>query len=171
MKKLSSTPCVTEPDRFADLTPSDLNSTEKETLISKALWMLADRHRRGCTLRDPDGTRAYLRLKCADYRSEVFGCIFLDSRHRVLDHAELFQGTVDAAVVYPRVVVQRALEVNAAALVFYHNHPAGIAEPSQADRALTRRLIDALALVDIRTVDHLVVAGIDSVSFAERGWL
>ena len=84
---------------------------------------------------------------------------------------ELFWGTIDGASVYPRVVVQRALEVNAAAIVFFHNHPSGVAEPSHADEAITRRLRDALALVDVRVLDHFVVAAGESVSFAERGLL
>ena len=89
----------------------------------------------------------------------------------MVEQADLFYGTIDSATVHPRVVVQRALAINAAALVLYHNHPSGVAEPSQADRVLTRRLVDALALVDIRVLDHLVVGESESVSFAERGWL
>jgi DNA repair protein RadC len=89
----------------------------------------------------------------------------------VIEVAEMFQGTIDGASVYPRVVVQRALEVNAAAIVFFHNHPSGVAEPSHADEAITRRLRDALALVDVRVLDHFVVASAESVSFAERGLL
>lgn len=166
-----STDRPTETDRFGDLKPSDLNATEKETVIALAVSVLASRHRRGSSLTCPNTTRAYLQLKCADYRNEVFGCVFLDTRHRVVEHAELFQGTIDSATVHPRVVVQRALAVNAAAIVMFHNHPSGVAEPSHADRQLTRRLTDALALVDIRILDHLVVGESESVSFAERGWL
>jgi DNA repair protein RadC len=99
----------------------------------------------------------------------VFGCVFLDNRHRVRGVEELFHGTIDGASVHPRVVVQRALEVNAAALILFHNHPSGVAEPSRADELLTRRLKDALALVDVRVLDHFVVTAEDSVSFAERG--
>ena len=93
----------------------------------------------------------------------------LDNRHRVIRVAEMFQGTIDGASVHPRVVVQRALELNAAAIVFFHNHPSGVAEPSHADEAITRRLRDALALVDVRVLDHFVVAAGESVTFAERG--
>ena len=166
-----STECRTTADRFTDLKSSDLNPTEKETLVALAMSVLAARHRRGRALEDPGATRAYLQLKCADYRDEVFGCVFVDTRHRIIDFTELFQGTIDAAIVYPRVVVARALAVNASAVVFFHNHPSGVAEPSQSDRLLTRRLTDALALVDIRTLDHFVVGESESVSFAERGWL
>ena len=119
----------------------------------------------------PDETRDYLRLRLADYRNEVFGCLFLDNRHRIIAMRELFQGTIDGASVHPRVVVQQAMEVNAAALVFYHNHPSGVAEPSHADEAITRRLKEALALVDVRVLDHFVVSAGESVSFAERGLL
>jgi DNA repair protein RadC len=122
-------------------------------------------------LSKPDETRDFLRLRLADYRNEVFGCLFVDNRHRIIAVRELFQGTIDGASVYPRVVVQQAMEVNAAAVVFFHNHPSGVAEPSHADEAITRRLKDALALVDVRVLDHFVVSAGESVSFAERGLL
>jgi DNA repair protein RadC len=97
--------------------------------------------------------------------------VYLHNRHRVIEAAELFQGTIDGASVYPRVVVQQALTLNAAAVMFFHNHPSGVAEPSHADEAITRRLKEALALVDIRVLDHFVVTVGESVSFAERGLL
>jgi DNA repair protein RadC len=122
-------------------------------------------------LTTPDETRNFLRLRLADCRNEVFGCLFLDNRNRIIAVRELFQGTIDGASIYPRVVVQRALEMNAAAIVFFHNHPSGVAEPSHADEAITRRLKAALALVDIRVLDHFVVSAGESVSFAERGLL
>ena len=106
-----------------------------------------------------------------DRKAEVFGCLFLDNQHRVIDVGELFQGTIDGASVHPRVVVQQALALNAAAIVFFHNHPSGVAEPSHADEAITKRLKDALALVDIRVLDHFVVTAGECVSFAERGLL
>ena len=167
----SSSGPSTGSDRFSDLKPSDLNPTEKETLIALALSVLAARHRRGRVLETPNAARSYLQLKCADYATEVFGCLFLDTRHRVVERAELFHGTIDSATVYPRVVVQRALAVNAAAIVIFHNHPSGVAEPSAADRAITRRLIDALALVDVRVLDHIVVGHGECVSLAEMGML
>ena len=158
-------------DRFAQLRLSELNPTEKETLLALALSMVASRHRRGSALESPNAARTYLQLKCADYQREVFGCLFLDTRHRILEWAELFLGTIDSATVHPRVVVQRALEVNAAAAVIYHNHPSGVAEPSAADHAITRRLVDALALVDVRVLDHLVVGHEQCTSMAELGML
>jgi DNA repair protein RadC len=136
--------------------------------VTLATKVLAFKVRPGRALSNPEETRTYLRLKLADYRNEVFGCLFLDNRHRVIAVRELFQGTIDGASVHPRVVVQQALDLNAAALVFFHNHPSGVAEPSRADEMLTRRLRDALALVDVRVLDHFVVSGGESVSFAER---
>jgi DNA repair protein RadC len=159
------------PDRFADLAPRDLTPPEADSLIRLALAALAERHRPGVTLGNPEDTRAYLRLMLGDRRNEVFGCVFVDNRNRVRAVEELFQGTIDGAAVYPRVVVQRALETNSAAVVLFHCHPSGVAEPSSADEALTRRLISALALVDVRVLDHVVVGAQESVSLAESGLL
>ena len=156
-------------NRFDALKPGALSRAEKDAVIKLALSVLADRHRAGRALSSPEQTRDYLRLKLVDRKHEVFGALFLDNRHRVLRVIEMFQGTIDGASVHPRVVVQRALELNAAAIVFFHNHPSGVAEPSHADEAITRRLRDALALVDVRVLDHFVVAAGESVSFAERG--
>jgi DNA repair protein RadC len=159
------------PDRFADLAPHELTPAEADSLIRLALAALAERHRPGVALSSPEDTRAYLRLMLGDRRNEVFGCVFVDNRNRVRAVEELFQGTIDGAAVYPRVVVQRALETNSAAVVLFHCHPSGVAEPSSADEALTRRLQDALMLVDVRVLDHVVVTTQGSVSFAERGLL
>ncbi len=155
-------------DRFAGLKLSELNDVEKQSVVELAMKLLAVKHRAGRALCSPDETRSFLRLRLADYRNEVFGSLFLDNRNRIITVRELFQGTIDGASVHPRVVVQQALEVNAAAMVFYHNHPSGVAEPSHADEMITRRLKEALALVDVRVLDHFVVAGGESVSFAER---
>ncbi len=156
---------------FADVKIYRLNKIEKKSLIALALAVLQERHKPGVLLPNPNETRDYLRLRLGDCKAEVFGCLFLDSQHRVIETAELFQGTVDGAAVYPRVVVQQALALNAAAIMFFHNHPSGVAEPSHADEAITKRLKNALALVDIRVLDHFVVAAGESVSFAERGLL
>jgi DNA repair protein RadC len=158
-------------NRFGDLKPAALNKTEKDAVVKLALSVLKERHRKGRALGSPGETRAFLRLQLIERKHEVFGALFLDNRNRVLQVAEMFQGTIDGASVHPRVVVQRALELNAAAIVFFHNHPSGVAEPSHADEAVTRRLRDALSLVDIRVLDHFVVAAGESVSFAERGLL
>lgn len=158
-------------NRLGDLTLSSLNDPEKQTLLELALAVLAAAHQPGTELTSPKLTRAYLRLLLADRKHEVFGCVFLDNKHCVLSTAEMFQGTVDGAAVYPRVVVQQALAINASAVLLFHNHPSGVAEPSPADRAVTQRLQAALALVDVRVLDHFVVATCGSVSFAESGWL
>ena len=159
------------PDRFANLAPKDLTPTETDSLIRLVLAALAERHRPGVKLGNPEDTRAYLRLMLGERRNEVFGCLLVDNRHRIRAVEELFHGTIDGAAVYPRVVVQRALETNSAAVVLFHCHPSGVAEPSSADEALTRRLQDALQLVDVRVLDHVVVTTQGSVSFAERGLL
>lgn len=122
-------------------------------------------------LTTPNLVKAFCQTSLAAKEHEVFGVIFLDNQHRVRSSAELFTGTIDAASVYPREVVKKALAENAAAVLLYHNHPSGTAEPSQADRRITRRLVDALALVDIRVLDHFVISFEDTVSFAERGWI
>ena len=119
-------------------------------------------------LSSPQDTRNYLRLKFAGLEHEVFACLFLDQRHRVICFEELFTGTIDGASVYPREVVKATLKHNAAAVIFAHNHPSGNAEPSQSDKHITGRLKEALALIDVRVLDHFVV-GDEVVSFAERG--
>jgi DNA repair protein RadC len=171
MKKTDASEEVLVEDRLSGLSPADLNDVEKQSVITLAMKVLSIKHRAGRVLSKPDETRDFLRLRLADYRNEVFGCLFLDNRHRIIAVRELFQGTIDGASVYPRVVVQQAMEVNAAAIVFFHNHPSGVAEPSHADESITRRLKDALALVDVRVLDHFVVSAGESVSFAERGLL
>jgi DNA repair protein RadC len=122
-------------------------------------------------LDSPQAVRDYLRLRIADREHEVFVCLFLDSQHRLIAAEELFRGTLAETRVYPREVVKAALKHNAAAVIFAHNHPSGVAEPSRADEHLTQALKEALTLVDIRTLDHFVVAGAKVASFAERGLL
>ena len=171
MTTTASTVTKRKRNRFDGFSLSELNDAEKQTLKALALTLLAEQHQPGKTLTSPEETCSYLRLRLAGYKNEVFGCVYLDNRHRIIDVAELFQGTIDGASVHPRVVVQQSLQLNAAALIFYHNHPSGVAEPSHADEAITRRLKDALALVDVRVLDHFVVATGESVSFASRGIL
>lgn len=125
----------------------------------------------GDVLADPRTTRNYLAARLRGLDHEVFCALFLDSQHRVLAFVELARGTLDGASVYPREVIKAALKHNAAAVIFAHNHPSGLAEPSAADRALTERLKQALAQVDIRVLDHLVIGEGAPASFAERGWL
>lgn len=132
---------------------------------------LAETLKRGEALTSPEQTKLYLSGLLRDKQREEFYVLFLDNQHRVISGEPLFQGTIDAASVYPREVVKRSLEHNAAALILAHNHPSGVAEPSQSDRRITRRITDALALVDIRVLDHFVVGDGEIVSFAERGWI
>ncbi|MHA7834520.1 MAG: RadC family protein [Algiphilus sp.] len=129
---------------------------------------LAEELRREGVLRDPSSTRRFLQARLRDESRELFGMLLLDNQHQVLAFEVLALGTINAAAVYPREVVKAALRRNAAAVIFAHNHPSGVAEPSAADRDLTERLITALRTVDIRVLDHVIV-GEDCVSFAERG--
>jgi len=122
-------------------------------------------------LTSPEATRAYLKSRLLHHAREVFVCLFLDNRHRVIRYEELFLGTIDGASVHPREVVRRALELHAAAVIFAHNHPSGVTEPSQADLRITQRLKDALALVDVRVLDHLIIGEGDAASLAEQGLL
>ncbi len=132
---------------------------------------LAETLKRGDALTSPQQTKLYLSSVLRDRQREAFYILFLDNQHRVIRDEILFEGTIDAASVYPREVVKRALHHNAAAVILAHNHPAGVAEPSQADRRITDRLRDALGLVEIRVLDHFVVGDGEVVSFAERGWI
>ena len=125
--------------------------------------------RQGDPLTSPAETRRYLGSRLGTQPHEIFAGLFLDNRHRVIRYQELFRGTIDGAAVYPREVVRQALDYNAAAVIFAHNHPSGIAEPSEADISLTRRLKDALGLIDIRVLDHMVVGHGEIISLAERG--
>jgi len=141
----------------------------------QAVLEMAKRHmfeqlQRGDALCSPAQTRAYLAAQLASYPHEVFACLFLDNRNRVIAFEKMFFGTIDGASVYPREVVRLALKKNAAAVIFAHNHPSGVAEPSLADEQITQRLKQALSLVDIRVLDHFIV-GDEVVSFAERGLL
>jgi DNA repair protein RadC len=142
-----------------------------EEIMSGARHALAIRVRRGAALTSPRAAQDYLTMRLADREHEMFTILFLDSRHRLLHCADLFRGTLDGASVHPREVVKEALRHNAAAVILAHNHPSGVAEPSQADEIITTRLRDALALVDIRVLDHLIVAGPTVTSLAERGVL
>lgn len=149
--------------------------TAKTVQLKAALELgrryLEEKLTREAALSNPRDTREYLMARLRAYPHEVFACLFLDNRHQVIKFEELFTGTIDGANVHPREVVKRALYHNAAALIFAHNHPSGVAEPSQADRNITDRLKSSLALVDIRVLDHFVIGDGEAVSFAERGWI
>jgi DNA repair protein RadC len=140
----------------------------------QAVMEIARRHyreilQRGNALTNPDATRAFLSAKLRGYSYEVFACLFLDSQHRVIQFEELFRGTLDGTSVYPREVAKQALFHNAAAVIFAHNHPSGVAEPSQADRMITAKLKQALALFDINVLDHFIIGDGLPYSFAEHG--
>ncbi len=142
----------------------------------QAVLEMARRHTfevldRGGALTSPEATRAYLVDKLKAYDHEVFACLFLDNQHHILKFEELFSGTIDSASVYPREVVKKALAHNAAAVIFAHNHPSGINEASHADKAITQRLKSALELIDIRVLDHFIIADGRPFSFAEHGLL
>lgn len=149
--------------------------TAKFVQITAALELgrryLQSRLAKSDVLTSPGDTRRFLEARLKGKPHEVFACLYLDNRHRVICYEELFHGTIDGASVHPREVVRRALRHNAAAIIVTHNHPSGVAEPSRADRALTRRLQEAASLIDVRLLDHVVVGDGETVSFAERGWL
>jgi len=143
-----------------------------DDILTSANSLLAQRFRRGTpVMNSPDRTREFLRLRVAGLDYEAFGVLLLDAQNRLIEAVDLFRGTLTQTSVYPREVVKTALAKNAAAMILFHNHPSGLSEPSEADRVLTRALREALALVDVRVLDHFVVGGDSLCSFAERGLL
>jgi len=140
-------------------------------VLELARRALGEQLHTGAALTAPGTVRDYLRLLLGTRPHEAFVCLFLDAQHRVIRAEELFRGTLTQTSVYPREVVKAALAANAAAVIFAHNHPSGVAEPSQADELLTRQLTEALSLVDVHVLDHFIVAGTQALSFAERGLL
>ncbi|HZM47764.1 MAG TPA: DNA repair protein RadC [Burkholderiales bacterium] len=149
----------------------DAKCAQLVAVMEVARRALRETMSRGNALSSPRTVRDFLRLKLQDRPHEVFAAVFLDAQNRVLAVEELFRGTLTQTSVYPREVVKRALHFNAAALIFAHNHPSGIAEPSRSDEALTQALKQALALVDVKVLDHFVIGGGAAMSFAERGLL
>jgi DNA repair protein RadC len=140
-----------------------------DQIIQKALTILSQRLCNGKPLTSPTDTKDYLKLKLAPHDREVFAVIFLTNQHQVIAYEEMFQGTLDGASVHPREVVRRAMHHNAGAVIFAHNHPSGVAEPSSADVRITTKLQDALGYVETRVLDHLVVSCGDVTSMAEQG--
>lgn len=140
-------------------------------VVELARRSLAEQLSAGAALTSPGAVRDFLRLALGGREHEVFVCLWLDAQHRVIRAEEAFRGTLTQTSVYPREIVKAALSLNAAAVIFAHNHPSGVAEPSQADQLLTRNLKEALALVEIKVLDHFIVAGAQALSFAERGLL
>jgi DNA repair protein RadC len=142
-----------------------------QAVLEMSRRALAEEMRAGDALNSPGAVRDWLRLRLSGLSHEVFLAVFLDAQNRVIAAEDLFRGTLTQTSVYPREVVKRALAHNAAGVILAHNHPSGVAEPSQADRWLTDQLKTALGLVDVKVLDHFIVAGGTGCSFAERGWL
>ena len=142
-----------------------------DQILAAARQIIDQKMQRGANFGSPADVKAYLRAKLAGLDHEVFAVLFLDNRHRLIEYVEMFRGTIDGASVRPREVVKEALRLNAAAVILSHPHPSGNSNPSQADKAITRQLKEALALIEVRTLDHIIVAGNDTMSFAEHGLL
>lgn len=149
----------------------DAKYAQLQAVMEMSRRYLGDVLQRDQVFSSAASTRRYLQAQLRGEPREVFAALYLDNRHRLIRYEPLFFGTIDSAAVYPREIARRALELNSAALIVAHNHPSGVAEPSDADVRITRRISDALALLDIRLLDHCVVAGAEVVSLAERGQL
>ena len=145
--------------------------SQLQAVLEMSRRHLAERLRRDSALESPQAVRDYLKSLLRHEPHEVFGCLFLDSKHRMLAFEVLFRGSIDSASVYPRQVVKRALAHNAAAAIFCHNHPSGITDPSQADRTLTKRLTEALDLIEVRVLDHFIIGDGEPLSMVEYGWM
>jgi len=142
-----------------------------QAVLEMARRHLSEQLERSDVFANPAITRNFLQARLRDCHQEVFACLYLDSQHRLIRYQPHFYGTIDSASVYPRELVKAALEYNAAAVILAHNHPSGVAEPSQADRHITEQICKAMTLVDVRVLDHMVVGDGEVASFAERGWL
>ena len=143
---------------------------QQDKIIARALRILEERAKYNeQTLGTPTDVKNYLRLKLGEVEHEVFCCVWLDSQHKVIDFEEMFRGTLSQTSVYPREIVKAALRHNAAAVIFAHNHPSGVLEPSSADIQLTSTLKKTLDMIDVRTLDHFIVASTEILSFAEKG--
>lgn len=151
--------------------PEYVVSTD-DAIIKQALTILEGRLRApGIQLTSPSASRDFLTLKLAELPHEVFVCLWLDGQNRLIEYSELFRGTLTQTSIYPREVVKEALRHNAGAVIFAHNHPSGLPEPSRADEALTMTLKQAIGLIDVKVLDHIIIGGMSKVSFAERGLL
>jgi len=139
--------------------------------ISLAKAIIARRFKRADVMTNCSVVKDYLTLHLAEKECEIFGVIMLDNQNRVIEFKELFRGTVNSASVYPREVIKEVLSSNASSVIFAHNHPSGLPDPSEADKQMTERLVKVLELIDVKVLDHIIVGGADSVSFAEVGYL
>lgn len=152
-------------------TPDGVREATRAEVIAAGMAYASQEMTKGDYFSAPARTREFLRMRLADMPFEVFAACMLDNRHRLIEYVEMFRGTIDGASVHPREVVREIMRVNAAAVIFVHNHPSGVPEASQADELITRRLRDALALIDVRVLDHFIIAPTATLSFAERGLL
>ena len=159
------------PPLYVRSKPRRYKAANADEIIEAARAVASQRMQRGASFVNPAESGRFFMDKLGGLEREVFAAVFLDTRHRLIEYAELFQGTIDGAEVHPREVVRHALRCNAAAVIVAHNHPSGTLDPSAADRAVTERLKQALALVDVRVLDHVIVGGCETLSLAERGWL
>ena len=164
-----SAPTPEPVDRFAALHPDVLSANEQSSVVDLALAIVSRCCQPGQPLRSDEDVGRFLRLRYAGRRNELFGVIYLTTKHCLIEVAEHFFGTIDGTAVHSRVVVERALTCNAAAAIAFHNHPSGCAEPSETDINMTRTLRKTLALIDVRLLDHFVVTGSKVVSLADRG--
>ena len=149
----------------------DMFTPSQEATIREAISILETRLKNKEVFSNPSEVKDLCRLKIGHMRDEYFCCLFLSAQHHLISFERLFRGTIDGSAVHPRVVVRRALELNAAAIIFTHNHPSGVSEPSSADIRMTNKLREALALVDVRVIDHLVAGTNETTSMAEKGLL
>ena len=156
-------------NRFAGLGVETLSEAERETVVKLALKVMAQEVADGPVMTGERAAARYLQLKVGDREREVFGCLFLNTRNRLIRDEELFYGSLDRTTVHPRVILQKALAHNAGAIIAYHNHPSSVAEPSASDMDLTGRVKDLLDEIDVRLLDHIVVARTETVSMAARG--
>ncbi len=145
--------------------------TQLQAVLEMSRRNLQEKMAKGDVLSSPEDTRRFLQATMQDYEHEVFAALFLDNRHQIICFRELFSGTIDGASVYPREVVKLALQLNAAAIIFAHNHPSGVSRPSESDKTITNRLKDALAMVEVRVLDHFIIGDDGGYSFAEHGLL
>lgn len=157
-------------DQMGSLSALVNSSDSAKAIMEFASRYIKEEIKRGDALTGVTAVRDYLVTRLRGHSYEVFSCLFLDNKHRVIEYEEMFKGTVDSCSVHPREVVRRVLALNAAAVIFAHNHPSGVAEPSQADHRITDRLKDALGMVDCRVLDHFII-GDEVISFAERGYI
>jgi DNA repair protein RadC len=174
LKRFGSLSALLTADRrmFCDIAGlGDATYAQLHAVVEMSRRALRETLARGAALSSPQAVRDYLRLKLQGKPHEVFVAVFLDAQNRVLEVEELFRGTLTQTSVFPREIVKQALHHNAAAVIFAHNHPSGVAEPSRADEALTQTLKHTLALVDVKVLDHFVIGGDSAMSFAERGLL